>query len=362
MQILLHNYLCLTGQLFSVSIHRGKYVLIAIFLAGLLMPRSPLRGGIDYGSLGFHRNLNRGIADERAYHYAYTGVWNANLEQHSQVVEGRKLEGQPRSVVFHANVGYFGFYAGPNVHLVDAYGLNEPLLARLYPDARFEIVLGSLGMEVKARPWRIGHFIRKPPAGYQKTQEQGENQIVDPNLAAYYDRMTHVVTGDLWDMDRLKTIWLFHLWQYEDLIRDRKAFMVFQRKAIGFVQQGQWEEAIDVLEQARALYPDHFENLFWMACLYQRVGDGEQAVEMLDRVLGKDPGFSPAVFNRILLLVQADKKEEALNYYKDVIWKRPDTLAVLRHLIFKLIELKQDDLADKFYLEGLRINPELKLN
>ncbi|MCZ6635879.1 MAG: hypothetical protein O7G87_20975, partial [bacterium] len=64
----------------------------------------------------------------------------------------------------------------------------------------------------------------------------------------------------------------------------------------------------------------------------------------------------------ILLLVQADKKEEALNYYKDVIWKRPDTLDILRHLIFKLIELEQDDLADQFYLEGLRINPQLKLN
>ena len=49
----------------------------------------------------------------------------------------------------------FGYYAGPNVYVVDELALADALLARL-PARRVD-------------QWRIGHFQRTLPAGYLDT-------------------------------------------------------------------------------------------------------------------------------------------------------------------------------------------------
>ncbi len=48
--------------------------------------------------------------------------------------------------------GFVGYFAGPDVHIIDIYALGDALLARL------EVV--------DYKPWRIGHFQRDLPNGY----------------------------------------------------------------------------------------------------------------------------------------------------------------------------------------------------
>ncbi|MCW8995176.1 MAG: hypothetical protein OQK77_05105, partial [Psychromonas sp.] len=62
------------------------------------------------------------------------------------------------------------------------------------------------------------HFERKIPNGYIETISSGANQIKDPDLHKYYDKLSLVIKGKLWDMNRLKEIWNFNLGKYNYLL------------------------------------------------------------------------------------------------------------------------------------------------
>jgi arabinofuranosyltransferase len=86
-------------------------------------------------------------------------------------------------------VGFVGYFAGPNVHIVDPFALSDPLLSRL------PAIRGS----------RTGHYLRDIPAGYLESLESQRNRIADPDLAAFYDRLRVAVAGPLWNRSRLTT-------------------------------------------------------------------------------------------------------------------------------------------------------------
>ena len=189
----------------------------AIVLAlGLLAPYPPPFNGPAYGSnRSDDSNANRGIGDERAFYYPYTGLLNAISTQqdtlypiHGWADWGRRLNEFAASdmpaVVRWPFVGFIGFYAGPQCHLVDIFGLGDPLLARL-PARRDE-------------PWRIGHFKRLLPAGYFETYLYGPNLIADPDLARYHDKLNLIIRGDLFTTERWSEIWKMNTGHYEHLI------------------------------------------------------------------------------------------------------------------------------------------------
>jgi arabinofuranosyltransferase len=58
--------------------------------------------------------------------------------------------------------------------------------------------------------WRIGHFRRALPTGYDETIKTGNvNALRDPVIRDYYERLHLVISGNLGDMSRLPEIWRF---------------------------------------------------------------------------------------------------------------------------------------------------------
>lgn len=88
--------------------------------------------------------------------------------------------------------------------MIDLFALSDPLMSRL----------PTLDLEV----WRIGHFRRDIPEGYLETLETGENQIENPNLAQYYDKLRFVIRGELFSWDRLIEIWNLNTGKYDYLL------------------------------------------------------------------------------------------------------------------------------------------------
>lgn len=160
-------------------------------------PRAPL-DAID----------SRGISDERRYYEwvvgftSYTRLINYPLN-HDQCMDGLRARTNGLAVIPKAAVGYFGFCAGPDVHVIDTMALADPLLSKL---------------PVRLGEWRIGHFERDLPEGYLETVEGGENRLVDPDLARYYDQIKTIVSGRLWDWNRLVVIWKMNTRQYDPLL------------------------------------------------------------------------------------------------------------------------------------------------
>lgn len=170
-------------------------LMAALVVYGVFFARSPLRTGKNYRQTILHENLTdaHGITDERAHYHqfsnplcrrdgermpSYKGVdWG--LEQRA-----RGVAGVQRVLV----VGMRGYYAGPGMHLLEGFGLEDPLMARL-PMAP--------GTE-----WRIGHFPRPIPAGYIETLATHQNRIADPAIARLYDDIALVTRGPIWSARR----------------------------------------------------------------------------------------------------------------------------------------------------------------
>ena len=122
-----------------------------------------------------------------------TGLWrvvaaDASPAQHPWAVQGAADREDRAPVKIAGPVGLYGFHLGTQKHLVDEFGLVDPLLARLpmEPDAE----------------WRIGHFPRPLPKGYYETLVTGRNQIEDPELAALWADLALVTRGPLFSRAR----------------------------------------------------------------------------------------------------------------------------------------------------------------
>jgi arabinofuranosyltransferase len=150
-----------------------------------------------------------GIADERSYYYSGNGLFSGyawkDLPAYYQRYGGEELRRNGSAVIEANQIGMLGYYAGPQVYIVDGLALSNAFLARLHPDG------GSI---------RIGHFTRRIPPGYVETLQTGTNHITDPRLHAYYDHLQPIVRGSLWSRQRWHEIVQMNLGRYEYLVAD----------------------------------------------------------------------------------------------------------------------------------------------
>jgi len=177
---------------------RRIWLVAATLLLGLLNPRNPLTSPV----MPLPEEWIGGIADERGYYYANTGVlprFRAGFTEWEDVVKGRQarqiMDQQGEAFQAWACIGFYGYYAGPRLHVIDVMALADPFLARL-PMRTFD----------ETEDWRIGHFERDLPAGYKQSVATGRNVIVDPTLARLYDDVQLVTSGPLFSAERWRAI------------------------------------------------------------------------------------------------------------------------------------------------------------
>ncbi len=145
------------------------------------------------------------IFDQRAWYADWTSIWRMGISQvptFPWAQEGLQVRQSGQRVVVFGTIGFYGFNAGPTVHIVDIYALSDPLLARL----------------PTLSDWKIGHFERALPPGYLATLESGNNVIENHDLALYYSKLEVVTRGNLWSLDRLVEIWKLNIGAYSSLL------------------------------------------------------------------------------------------------------------------------------------------------
>ncbi len=156
---------------------------------------------------------SRGITDERAFYYPATGLLHAltgtPMPRGEWVDQGRAYAQGSERLIIDYNMGFKGYYAGPDRFLIDRYALTDPLLARL--------------PNVYRPDWKPGHFLRMLPPGYFDTRQSGENQLRDPRLAELYDHLAIVTQGPLFTTARWREIWAFNTGAYNGLV-DRERY------------------------------------------------------------------------------------------------------------------------------------------
>lgn len=194
-------------------------VSLLIVSISLLNPTNPLRVDNTYQN----RVIDiRGIADERGWYYQGTGLLLSAEERNNPanpssywISTGLEYKKSYKEFPVRAtnNTGFIGYYSGPKVFIIDHLGLCDPFLARLKPD------LDSgwrSGLPVRTG-WRIGHFYRHIPEGYIETQVDKKNHIQDPSYAGLYDKLSLIVRGDIFTVNRFVEIWRFNTGWYDSI-------------------------------------------------------------------------------------------------------------------------------------------------
>lgn len=198
-------------ELKSSMLYGGS--LIAILAIGLLpfvttIERRPTYGENRENNLVFFDAHK--IADERLVYRERTGLLAAVQGNSPKVVYAQEAwaysPGYPREVHVVGAMGLNGYRDGPNIHVIDANGLADPLIARMPLEDTWN--------------FRIGHFHHIIPDGYEETLASGTNAIRDVNIASYYDKLSFIVKGPLWDLDRMKEIWNLNTGKYDYLIEN----------------------------------------------------------------------------------------------------------------------------------------------
>jgi len=162
------------------------------FLASDPVPLCGPRFGLDRDDAV----ADNGVADERAFYYPTTGLLRAQRGahriEHPWAVQGRRARARGVRVITRRPIGFYGYFAGPECHVVDLFGLADPLTARLPVRADKE--------------WRIGHLERELPEGYLRSVRKPATEILDPDLAALDRRLRLVTRGPLFTAERWRAI------------------------------------------------------------------------------------------------------------------------------------------------------------
>jgi arabinofuranosyltransferase len=187
----------------------GLVLLVGIAPIYVTPERSPTFG---IGDDSDHRVFvdAHGISDERI---VYTGLgFFERLKKKSAPSTGYARDNwiyQPEQVTRVKVVGPLGMNSmtmGPNFHIIDMNSLADPLMTRM---PLYDV-----------NKWRIGHFRHIIPNGYIETLETGKNLIEDKNIALYYDKLSFVIRGDLWDWQRIMEIWNLNTGRYNHLLEN----------------------------------------------------------------------------------------------------------------------------------------------
>jgi len=176
-----------------------------VIVTGIMAPHTPLSDEFLNPQVQSHSN---GIGDSRGYLYHGTGLLNnldnVEIPRHDWAIRGSEVGKRGVPLIIFKTIGMYGFYAGPQIHIVDPYGLGDPLISKLPIP--------------KDQWWVIGHFTRTIPLGYMETLQSGENMIEDKCLAKYYDKLSIITKGDLFDANRIQEIWKMNTGQYDYLL------------------------------------------------------------------------------------------------------------------------------------------------
>ncbi len=207
--------------LVQIPLRRAAWLGLALvcFLTGLSAKYPPLFYNEEYKGVVENPDPasrtsdvtdRRGIADERGWYFRNVGLITVltryqTKPPHPWANAGMEARANHVDLVEFGTPGLYGYYAGPGVHIIDTYGLGDPLLARL---PVFDPTY-----------WKVGHYGRAVPVGYIETVQSGSNKVRDPAIRELY-RVAKILTRDpIWSWERLKEIVKANLGYYNSLIR-----------------------------------------------------------------------------------------------------------------------------------------------
>jgi len=204
---LLASVILLAKHFPTVKPAEGFGIFILIALLAYSSP-TPTFTSVDDASLNTGRTDSNGIYDLRSFYFQNSGLlhWRNNYLSpfHEWAFRGMEYRKQHKRYAIEGAIGYLGYFAGPEVFIIDPNALSDPLLARLKP--------------IKEEHWLPGHLKREIPDGYIDTLRSGGNMFENHDLGLFYEKLWLIVRGPIFSKERAEAIWKMNTGQYDHLL------------------------------------------------------------------------------------------------------------------------------------------------
>ena len=196
---LIHKDFNLNSKSTSIPVILTFIILIAIAGFSTFIPLKKLDLMDHKDHRGGAAKFNNSIGQSGSFlvHDAQMTVAHNRLTKREEYDYLTRPKKSPHLVSFVAEAGTI-LKVGSNVHMVDYMGLGDPLMSRI---------------KTTQKHYAPGHNYRPIPRGYPETLMEGTNKIIHPEIAAYYDKLKHVISGKLFSASRFKDI--FYLMTHE---------------------------------------------------------------------------------------------------------------------------------------------------
>jgi len=210
----------LVSSLYGTKFFSRKWVPPIIFatiiIFGITSPNPPIFSDSNFGGLIHGENIHNGITDERGFYYSSSGLFRSNtdtphiINNYYSVENGRtKVDLSSYDIALCSNIGFFGWYAGPNIVVLEPWAKGDGFLSHIPAEPGDRMT---------------GHYRRGIPAGYLESIVFEKNLFEDENLAQYYDKLMILQrSDDFFSLERLKIIWNMNTGKYNHLIESYDA-------------------------------------------------------------------------------------------------------------------------------------------
>jgi tetratricopeptide (TPR) repeat protein len=152
---------------------------------------------------------------------------------------------------------------------------------------------------------------------------------------------------------------------YEQACNKMKGLVIlegYRPKGIGFFDKLRANKAIKYFDQALSIYPDHFQSLFFLGKLYQRLGNYEQALSYFDTALKLEQTNHNIPQEASLVAMNLNQVDKAIEYSKEALRRKPDDFALLGNHSMNLLIAGLDYEAKETIETAISLNPADNIN
>ena len=136
----------------------------------------------------------------------------------------------------------------------------------------------------------------------------------------------------------------------------------YRPKGIGFFEKLRANKAIKYFHEALSIYPDHFQSLFLLGKLHQRLKDYEQALQYFDAALKLELTNHNIPLEASLVAMHLNQVDRAIEYSKEALRRKPDDFAVLGNHAMNLLIAGLDNEAKEVIDKAILLNPADNIN